>query len=277
MTIAVAVRIGSAVIFAADSKVTTSGIIGLDEKGDPRWVEQTYDNATKIVHDPSQTVMAMVAGYANIGQESAMDFIMATDRSVMGSHEDQESVLSAVVDSMVEQKRKFWQNTKVSEDEWPGPTIWMAAPSSTGKIPRIWEVDLRGAGSKISEILQDPGIRLEGSYNEAFGLLYGYEWTVLMGLMKELGIDKDKFGEAMRNLKVLRPVDKLSLSSMPLQDAIDLAVFLATVQVQMDRFLPGTPACGGPIDVMVLRTVPERAILCFPGKKLHHPINQRSD
>lgn len=93
--------------------------------------------------------------------------------------------------------------------------------------------------------------------------------------MKELGIDNDRFNEALRNLKVLRPVDKLSLWSMPLQDAIDLAVFLATVQEEMDRFLPGTPACGGPIDVMVLKLVPEHAIVTFPGKTLHHPMNRR--
>jgi len=70
---------------------------------------------------------------------------------------------------------------------------------------------------------------------------------------------------------VLRPLDKLSLWSIPIQDAIDLAVFLAKVQVEMDRFLPGQPACGGPIDVMILRTVPDRVILSFPGKTLRHP------
>ena len=73
MTIAVAVRTGSAVLFAADSKLTTSGIVGFEENGDPRGVEQTYDNATKVVHDRSKMVMAMVAGYANIGSETAMD------------------------------------------------------------------------------------------------------------------------------------------------------------------------------------------------------------
>ncbi len=92
--------------------------------------------------------------------------------------------------------------------------------------------------------------------------------------MKELGIENDKLSQALQNLKVPRPIEKLSLWSMPLQDAIELAVFLATVQIQMDRFLPGTPACGGPIDVMVLQTVTTRAILSFPGKELHHPLNQ---
>src|SRR5262249_47154492 len=101
--------------------------------------------------------------------------------------------------------------------------------------------------------------------------IYGYEPTVLMGITKQLGIEPEKVSEALNSLKVLRPVDKLSLWSIPIQDAVDLAVFLAKVQVEMDRFLPGQPACGGPIDVMVLRMVPERSILAFPGKTLRHP------
>lgn len=68
----------------------------------------------------------------------------------------------------------------------------------------------------------------------------------------------------------LRPRDKIVFSTMPLQDAIDFAVFLAEVQVQMDRFLPGLPRCGGPIDVMALVMVP-RDIISYPGKTLHHP------
>jgi hypothetical protein len=86
-----------------------------------------------------------------------------------------------------------------------------------------------------------------------------------------LRIKQDRFDKAMTNLKVLRPIDKLNLWAIPIQDAIDLAVFLANVQVEMDRFLPGTPACGGPIDVMVLQTASGLSIQSFPGKKVHHP------
>lgn len=81
--------------------------------------------------------------------------------------------------------------------------------------------------------------------------------------------------EAIENSRELRPTEKLSLWSMPVQDAIDMAVFLATVQVHMDRFLPGTPACGGPIDAMVLQMAPEPGILTYPGKVLHHPADMR--
>jgi len=49
---------------------------------------------------------------------------------------------------------------------------------------------------------------------------------------------------------------------------------LADAQCQMDRFLPGAPACGGPIDLMVLHTVPEPHIEMYPGKLLHHPAKR---
>jgi len=273
MTIAVAVRTGSAVVFAADSKVTTSGIIGIEEDGSPRWVEQTYDNAVKVINDRSKTSMALIAGAANIGQEPAMDFIITRDLEPIGSTGDQEKEISALVDMMVRQKQDYWATTKVEPERWPGPTILLAVPSAQGKFPRVWRIDLKGAKAETAEILTRPGIYLEGSYNEVFGLLYGFHPEVLDGITDQLGLEKGKISEAITNLKVLRPVDQLSLWSIPIQDAIDLAVFLAKVQVEMDRFLPGQPACGGPIDVMVLQTVPERAILSYPGKQLHHPIS----
>lgn len=62
---------------------------------------------------------------------------------------------------------------------------------------------------------------------------------------------------------------------MPIQDAMDLAYFLADVQIEMDRFLPGAPVCGGPIDLMVLQGLPYRDIKAFPGKSLEHPKRTR--
>ncbi len=75
MTIAVAIRTGSAVVFAADSKLTTRGMTGLDEHGESIWVDQSYDNATKVPQERSQRLMLMVAGDVNLGQRSATDFI----------------------------------------------------------------------------------------------------------------------------------------------------------------------------------------------------------
>ena len=271
MTIAVAVRTESAVVFEADSKITTSGVVGYEEDGRPRWVEQTYDNATKVVHDRSQILMAMVAGHANIVLVTATDFVSTHSLELAGSVEEQDQQVANLVGAMVARKRDYWATTQVPSEKWPGPTVILAAPRPRENIPRVWRVRLDGPDSKVSEILTEPGIRLEGSYDEVYGLLFGYEPTVLQGICDELGVPAERLGEAITNLKVLRPFDKLNLWAMPIQDAIDIAVFLANVQVEMDRFLPGTPACGGPIDVMVLQMAPTPGILAYPGKVLHHP------
>lgn len=263
MTIAIAIRTGSAVVFAADSKVTTSGIVGIQEDGSPRWLEQTYDNASKVAHDRDRLLMGMVAGHANIGQSAATDFLstLSTKSSRIATPADQDNALQTIVDSMVTLKRSYWETTQIRPEQWPGPTILLSAPSPTSNAPRVWRVDLQGPGSQMSEVLIEPGIRLEGSYAEVFTLLYAFNPEIMDEIRQQLGVDDARFKEAQQARRVLTPIEKLSLWGMPIQDAVDLAVFLASVQVEMDRFLPGTPACGGPIDVMVLQMAPEPGIV----------------
>ena len=116
MTIAVAIRTGSAVVFAADSKLTTSGLAGFEQDGRPRWVTQTYDNATKVVHDRDLNIMAMVAGHANVGDVGAPDFVSTLTFPFYGGLEivDQDNGLQTlVIDPMVGRKRARWETTQI--------------------------------------------------------------------------------------------------------------------------------------------------------------------
>ena len=90
-------------------------------------------------------------------------------------------------------------------------------------------------------------------------------------------IGEEAINDVLTNASILKPRDQLSIAVMPVQDAMDLAVFLASVQIQMERFLPGDSLCGGPIDVMVLKTAPVQEILWFPGKDLKHPLAGRGN
>lgn len=271
MTIAVAVRTSSAVVFAADSKVTTNALAGFDSAGDPIWQDQTYDHAYKLAHDRKEYLMAMVTGHSNIGKIAATDFISGSLFNHLLDLDRQNAQIQSFIQKMVDEKKSYWSTTKVPIDQWPGPTLLLATASPSRRSPRVWRVNLSGASFTSEEILKGPNIRLEGSYDEAFSLLYGYHPKVLPGITGPLGIKNQQVQNAIDNMTILKPIEKFNLSAMPIQDAIDLSGFLAQVQVQMDRFLPGTPACGGPIDVMVLQMVPGPKILSFPGKKIHHP------
>lgn len=272
MTIAVAIRTQSAVIFAADSKLTLNAVAGLKEDESPHWVEQTYDNATKVAHDLNKRLMVMVAGHANVGRVATTDFISRKSFQLFNDTAAQDQAVFDLVNALAEEKRLFWSESQVPEEQWPGPTLLLASPGPGGLEPRVWRVRLEGSGFGTEDILQSPSIRLEGAYAEAYSLLYGFHPEVLGKIAGQLDFAPQQiFEAATQSHGWLRPIDKLSFWAMPLQDAIDMAVFLATVQVEMDRFLPGTPACGGPIDVMVLRTAPEAGIVAYPGKELHHP------
>lgn len=272
MTIAVAIRTESAVIFAADSKLTTRAVAGLEADGSPRWVEQTYDYATKVAHDSGRRLMVMVAGHANVGRVAATDFVSRKSFGLFNDAATQDESIRNLVSEMADEKRRFWAESQVPEEQWPGPTLLLASAGPGGLDPRVWRVMLGGSGFSIEVILSYPAIRLEGAYAEAYSLLYGFHPEVLDRIAGQTSVPSQQISQAaIQPQGWLRPIDKLSFWAMPLQDAIDMAVFIATVQVEMDRFLPGTPACGGPIDVMVLRTAPEPGIVTYPGKELHHP------
>ena len=78
MTVLVAVRTSTAVVFAADSKLTTQGFIGFDTNGDPQFVPQTYDNAIKIGHDAAKTLIAAVTGNSTLGEYRRIGFLVAS-------------------------------------------------------------------------------------------------------------------------------------------------------------------------------------------------------
>jgi hypothetical protein len=77
-------------------------------------VEQTYDNATKVVRARSGLFMGMLSGAANLGRLSTTDFIEALEVGVATSRENQDTQITQIVDRMVEQKRGFWSEMKSS-------------------------------------------------------------------------------------------------------------------------------------------------------------------
>ncbi len=276
MTIAVSIRTSTAAVFAADSKLMTRGLIGFDEANEPQFVNQTYDNATKIVADTAELAMAVVAGSATLGPVSVMDYVASSAVPHGSDDAKQEAAIRDFAAGMAKLRATYWQEAKVTPDKWPATSVMLAVAPGYTKEPLTWHLLFRGEEAEVTLI--QTRVYLEGSYDGAFSLLYGHRSDVMDDLARALKVGDQQVGEeaiyqALQSSKVIRPIDKLALRVMPVQDAVDLAVFLATTQVQMERFLPGEPYCGGPIDVMVLKSSPKREILWLPGKKLHHPLS----
>lgn len=269
MTIAIAIKTSSAVVFATDSKVSTQGVGGYNEAGEIVWRPQAYDNAYKLAHDQRGKIMSMVAGYGDIGRMTATDFITRYAFPDYSTQEEQSDAMIRLGDAISAEIRARWTG-QIDEEKWPAPSLWVAGASPDGMAGRVWEGSFKSPVYSFKEKLLYPGIELDGSYREVNNLLYGIDWQNLEQVHKFLGVTEEKLIEAIKNSKMARPADKINFWTMPTQDAIELAVFLAKVQIQMDRFLPGEAACGGAIDVMVLQLTPRPQILSYL-KELHYP------
>jgi hypothetical protein len=272
VTIAVSIRTSSAVVFAADSRLTTYGRAGYDTNGEPIVVPQTYENATKIVRDTSGTAMVVVTGSATLGTVSFMDYVASSAVPAHPDSEQHEEAIRAFSDGMGKLRAAYWGDVPV--EQWPDTVLLLAGVSPSSHAPIVWRIAYQGENLAVAKV--ENRVFLEGSYRNAFTLLYGYDFSLVQALGQELKVGDQAIGaqvldEAIGKLKVLKPIEQLNVNVMPLQDAMDLAFFLATTQVQMERFLPGEALCGGPIDFMVLKTAPVPEILWHPGKMLHHP------
>ena len=183
MTIAVAVRTGSAVVFATDSKLTARGMTGINPDGTPNWVDQSYDHATKVVHDRSKRLMALVAGTVNVGRTTAIDLIASFSFRECANRDEEDDAIMELLDHMNAQKHAFWSQTGAPPDEWPGPTLVLATPSRAEAMPRVWSVSMSGAAYQHREVLMEPNLLLEGSYMEVFALLYGLHLDMVNALV----------------------------------------------------------------------------------------------
>src|SRR5262249_25292555 len=172
----------------------------------------SYDNATKVVHDRNKRLMALAAGAVNVGRTTATDMIAALNFPECASPQDEDDAIKRLLDDMNAQKHAFWSQTGAPPDEWPGPTLMIATPSRATVTPRIWSASMAGAAYQVKEVLNEPGVLLEGTYGEVFALLFGFHLDVLEALAPVLNLSFGELLEALGKMKVLRPRDKLNLA-----------------------------------------------------------------
>jgi hypothetical protein len=106
MTILVAVRTGSAVVMAADSKLTTQSCVGKNPDGTLNWVPQTYDHAFKITQG-SETAIAAFAGHSNIGEQNAVDYFARQNLALHAERAEQDEKVKRLATDMQEARRRI--------------------------------------------------------------------------------------------------------------------------------------------------------------------------
>ena len=268
MTIIATIKTGTDLVIAADSKVTTKGLGGF-VNGEPIWLDQTYDFSTKIAFSKNKCLTVAAAGQISFGDIQVLDKVSEYDTINRESREEQHTDFMVLVNELNDIRLSYYRKMGIPDNNCPMTELIFAGADPEGRGVNVWSVTFQSSTPIVQEILKSLGVWLTGSAENAFTLMYNYNISSINEVAVALEMEGDGMNRAFNQL--FSPVKKINFAPMPLQDAMDMAMFLAKVQIQMERFLPGNASCGGPIDIAVVHGLPKNEVKWFPGKELRYP------
>jgi hypothetical protein len=268
MTICVSVKVSEGLVLAADSTAAIQGALG---KG-PSGILKTYDHVRKLSHIKDYPIGTLAWGTALIGARSIESLIKEYEYTLPSVEEE----LKKGKDGRIQGKAKPVPPFKFSVEEIaggllrhivdfykaefnsqpvekrPGLGILVSGYSSRQFFPEQWLISLPKSG-ELQRIRPDVNGKPDfgaiwfGLTDAIVRLHWGRDDGAADILAQRFNVPPEQINEILAPLQY--PV---IFDGMPLQDAIDYAVYLVNVAIGRYRFVIGAPLCGGEIDVAVI-------------------------
>ena len=278
MTIAVCVKVDDGVVLAADSAAT---IMGQDS------VYAVYNSANKIFNLHKRLPIGAIGwGLGGVGRTSmstlAKDlrgrFMDAADEWYLESDYRMQDVAERFGQFMFE---AFSREASAMDPEAPdtgeepeqddvdpagdeeaeGRTndraymgFLVVGFSADGSGPEQYRIEIKDGAYTGAELERGPdqwGVSWGGDGEALCRLVLGFGTGLAEVFVQNLGVPDKQAWDAIEVIGQ-RLDARLCHPAMPLQDAIDLAQFLADTSIGLSRFTPGWPTIGGPVDVAAI-------------------------
>ena len=240
MTICVSVKTRDGVVLGTDSMSTVR--TGSAEEG---FQTKTYRNARKLFQVSQLPIGVFSYGLANIGNRTVASLIHEyladnSETSVRG-------VATGLARYVLE---TYQESASTTGQELDDLGIFVAGYSQGERFAEEWEARLAVVSEpKLVRRADNFGVLWRGIEGPFARLYHGFDPK----LFEILGVDTE---EETRNrwdrfLRSNLATDN-SIESMPLQDALNYAVYVLNTTIGFSGFESGPPTCGGPLQVMVL-------------------------
>jgi hypothetical protein len=252
MSLGIVFKGAEGIVLAADSRVTLMAqMAGPD--GKPTLIPSTFDNATKLLQVPSQThVGAVTYGAGAIGQQeprTAASFLPEFDNSIAGSGRLSVQDFAAALSTFFLQQ---WEAKKMPKD---GPVqndmvFVVGGYDADATYGRVFELSIPHSPTPTETIPVGVfGARWGGQREVVDRLITGFDprlpgvaLEVLKHKVEDNGVGLDRDMKARLQMPI-------PWQFLPLQDCVDLSVFLIRATIQLQQWLVGVRGVGGAIDV----------------------------
>jgi hypothetical protein len=266
MTICVLVKVSEGLVLAADSTAAIEGRVGAEQSG----ILKTYDHVRKLSHIKDYPIGTLTWGTALVGTRSVESLVKEYEYGLLSLKEEEEKArlqrregreceefqysVKKIASDLLEYIQQYYDAEfgTQSVESRPFLGLLVAGYSSGQFFPEHWLFQLPNE-PELKNIRPDK----EGKPD------FGAHWYGLTDAIIRLhwGRDERAIGLLAEHFKVseqeihdvLQPLQyPVSFAGMPLQDAIDYAVYLINVAIGRFRFVIGAPLCGGEIDVAII-------------------------
>jgi hypothetical protein len=263
MSLGIIVKGSEGVVLAADSRLTLLAAIAPSANspglppGMPQQLFVNFDNATKLLTfaEPNNWIGAVTYGDAVIGKtgndlRTAQSFIPEFEAGLPTKDRMK-------VEEFAKELSKFfmeqWQNRAMPAAEvyqGQGMTFAIGGYDPGKPYATVYLFSIPKQPDPQEQAPNDFGITFGGQAEHTIRLLQGYDPRVL-GLVKQIGNLSDQQMTAISNS--LAPL-RLAIPTgiLPLQDCIDLAIFLIHTTIAAQKLSMGIRGVGGAIDVAVI-------------------------
>jgi hypothetical protein len=253
MTIVVAVKVNDGLVLAADSTVAVHG----GPSGQPPGILKTYDYGRKLSHIKDYPIGTLSWGISLLGSRTIESLINEYEFGLPSARD--EAARGFEVRDIADNLRTFLleryeaQYGPLSPGEQPSLGILVSGYSDSAyfpeqylfEFPSIPEVQIRRPDKETGE--PDFGVDWFGLTDAITRLIKGADPRLAQVLAGRLQISADEAWQLLAQFEY-----PIAFEGMPLQDAIDLAVYLVEMTIGRYRFAVGAPLCGGEVDAAVI-------------------------
>lgn len=267
MSLGIAFKGPEGIVLAADSRVTLMAELAQPGLPNPLLLPATYDSARKLLQVQGQKhVGAVTYGAGAIGAASprtAHSYIPEFEQGIAGADR-------FTTEEFAQQLGAFFL-TKWNAGGMPNPTppgaemIFLVGGYDDGEVyGKVYEIKVPNSMTPVEQQAGSFGIAWGGQTGPTERLLNGYDSALPALVQQHLGLDDTQRDALLLHLKTTLGL-RIPYPFLPLQDCVDLAIFMIRTTIKLQTWLVDVRGVGGYID---LATITRDGIDIIQQKKI---------
>ena len=264
MTFIMNLKVADGIIIAGDS-TTTMNVEGPDGRLHPGMLFRGGNKIVNLVRGLPIGVSTFGLGAINGHSNEFLlkELRMRLMKPTSGFEEWVVDPTDFTMASVAERTAEFvYQHNYLKQWEPPdrvagaGAGFFLAGISSDQLVGELYRIEIQADGSLVGPVLVSAsdvqgGVIFDGMIEGPARLFFGFSPFLMDVLVNHLGLAAEDVQGAAQILREQLMAGMIT-DAMPIQDAIDLSVFMVDVAIKWTRFTPQEETVGGAIEVATL-------------------------